>query len=426
MRLKPDGVGSGAFEGRGRLPRVSVSARSFVLLALAGSSAIFLWYMVANVPVAAPRLPQGEIGRHWQEAVTALLIVGAFAVLVTATVLRRRASRFFTARDRAGGGFTWLPRALHLQRVPRRPLLVAASASVAFAVAAGLSGYPVWLIGAAILLLWIPLGAWEIMWKYEHYGLYAVFVAIVLFQLLHMAEHTVQVMQLLATNGDLERSHGVFGQLDFELVHFISVTGLWLCLGFLLHLVRGGNRWLWIAFAAACLHEVEHIYLFWLYVGHRGFYEHGGFAGIMASGGLIGSPLARAYLHFAYNLLVVVSMVVALWDESTRVCDRFLARSLSHLRKEQLVAASARLRRVGLRAGQTVPANGSGTAALMIVTKGEVEVTSEEPSGGDQSICLRKGQSIGNGSRGSVPVVAIHAARTSEVLTLDDDRTSLG
>ncbi len=335
MRLQADGVGSGAFEGKGRIPHVSVSARTLVLLALTGSSAIFLWYLVANVPVAAPRLPEGEIGRHWQEAVTAALIVGAFAVLVTATVLRRRGRRFFAARpgDAAGGGLTRLPRALHFQRVPRRVLLAAASASVAFAVAAGLSGYPAWLIGAAILLLWIPLGAWEVMWKYEHYGLYAVFVAIVLFQLLHMVEHTVQVMQLLATHGDLEHSHGVFGQLDFELVHFISVTGLWLCLGFLLHVVRGGNRWLWIAFAAACLHEVEHIYLFWLYAGDREFYEHGGFAGIMASGGLIGSPLARAYLHFTYNLLMVVPMAVALWDESTRVCDRFLARSLAPLRR---------------------------------------------------------------------------------------------
>ena len=291
--------------------------------------------------------------------------------------------------------------------------------SVAFAVAAGVSGSPAWLIGAAVLLLWIPLGAWELIWKYEHYGLYAVFVAIVLFQLLHVGEHTVQVMQLLATDGDLERSHGVFGQLDFELVHFISVTGLWLCLAFLLHVVRGGNRWLWIAFAAACLHEVEHVYLFWLYVGHRAFYEQGGFAGIMAWGGVIGSPLARAYLHFAYNLLVVVPMTVALWDESTRVCDRFLARSLAHLRNDQLVAASARLRALKLRAGQTVPANGCGTAALLIVTKGEVELTSEEPSAGVRSISLRKGQRIGNGSAGSVPVAAIHAAQASEVLTLD-------
>ena len=47
----------------------------------------------------------------------------------------------------------------------------------------------------------------------------------------------------------------------------------------------GALQRLWIAFAAACLHEIEHIYLFWLYAGHREFYDAGGFAGIMASGG---------------------------------------------------------------------------------------------------------------------------------------------
>jgi len=196
-----------------------------------------------------------------------------------------------------------------------------------FAVAAGLSGSPAWLIGAVVLLVWVPLGTWEVIWKYKLYGLYAVFVAVVAFQFVHMGEHTVQVVQLLVNDGNLGRSHGAFGQLDFELVHFISVTGLWFCLAFLLYVVRGGNRWLWIAFAAACLHEIEHIYLFWLYVGHREFYVQGGFAGIMASGGVIGSPLARPYLHFAYNLVVVVPMAVALWDESARLSDHVLGRS---------------------------------------------------------------------------------------------------
>ena len=327
MRLRPDSVG--ACERRRRSSSLPVSARDLVLLGLAASSALFLWYMVAKVPVVEPRLPGDEIGRHWREALTGALIVAAFAALATTFVLRRSGERSVTARVQAdaGGGSTWLPRALQFQRVPRRVLLAAASASVVFAVAAGLSGYPAWLVGAAVLLLWVPLGAWEVVWKYKHYGLYAFFVAVVVFQFVHMGEHTVQVVQLLVNNGDLGRSHGAFGQLDFELVHFISVTGLWFCLAFLLHVVRGGNRWLWIAFAAACLHEVEHIYLFWLYVGHRPFYELGGFSGIMGSGGVIGSPLARPYLHFAYNLLVVVPMAVALWNESTRLSDHVLARS---------------------------------------------------------------------------------------------------
>jgi hypothetical protein len=36
----------------------------------------------------------------------------------------------------------------------------------------------------------------------------------------------------------------------------------------------------------------------------------------MGNGGVIGSPLARPYLHFAYNFIVVVPMTMAFWDET--------------------------------------------------------------------------------------------------------------
>ena len=42
----------------------------------------------------------------------------------------------------------------------------------------------------------------------------------------------------------------------------------------------------------------------------------------MGNGGLIGSPLARPYLHFAYNFIVVVPMVCALVDQTKHVIDR--------------------------------------------------------------------------------------------------------
>ena len=34
---------------------------------------------------------------------------------------------------------------------------------------------------------------------------------------------------------------------------------------------------------------------------------------------MIGSPLDRPYLHFTYNLIIVVPMVLAVWDEARRV-----------------------------------------------------------------------------------------------------------
>jgi hypothetical protein len=38
----------------------------------------------------------------------------------------------------------------------------------------------------------------------------------------------------------------------------------------------------------------------------------------MGYDGVIGSPLARPYLHFAYNFLVILPMGLAFWDETQR------------------------------------------------------------------------------------------------------------
>jgi hypothetical protein len=142
-----------------------------------------------------------------------------------------------------------------------------------------------------------------------------------------MGEHTSQVSQLLATDGDLARSHGVFGTLDFETVHFYWDTTIWLITALMLHrFVR--NPWLWVAFGAASLHQMEHVYLYFVYLADMDFYAEGGLAGILGKGGVIGSPLARPYLHFTYNLLVTVPMVLALWREGRRVTRHAEARSI--------------------------------------------------------------------------------------------------
>jgi hypothetical protein len=127
----------------------------------------------------------------------------------------------------------------------------------------------------------------------------------------------------MVSHGDLATSHGVFGQLDFELVHFVTDSLLWIVLGMLLLIFKGENKWLWVAFAAASLHQVEHFYLFYLNSFQEPFYSSGGFSGIMGENGIIGSPLDRPYLHFTYNLIVVVPMLIALWDEARKVDDRF-------------------------------------------------------------------------------------------------------
>ncbi len=41
---------------------------------------------------------------------------------------------------------------------------------------------------------------------------------------------------------------------------------------------------------------------------------------------MIGSPLARPYLHFVYNVLEVTPFVLAFWDQTNLVNREYLAR----------------------------------------------------------------------------------------------------
>jgi len=315
-----------------RLPRFGKRARRLALLA-AGAGG-FLTYLALGVPVKAqlpshgllwfcplnaPPLARSVAVRHAGFAPIALAIVLAVDAAVVAAVLRRRRGAQALCPARPARRLLGIGRPIGFQRVPRRVLVATAAASAILATAGMLEGAALWIVALLILGPWVPAVYVEGAWKYEHYGVYALFVGIVVLQVGHMGEHTMQVSQLMVTHGTLARSHGVFGQLDFETVHFFWDSAIWLSLCFLLFRFARGNPWLWVAFAAASLHEVEHLYLYWLYQFHQSFYLHGGFEGIMGNGGVIGSPLARPYLHFAYNLIVVTPMVLALWDETRRL-----------------------------------------------------------------------------------------------------------
>ncbi|MFL5908335.1 MAG: hypothetical protein ACJ75Z_12165 [Solirubrobacterales bacterium] len=287
-------------------------------------AASFISYMVMGVPLRAPVLPRAEVTQYWWAAAMAATVVGLGATTVVIATLRaRRASpEPVDAGSARSAARPLVPRSLGFEYVPGWVVAVAAGLSLLGAGAAYLAGAPLWVGGLALLLPWIPLVAAEARWKYATYGIFAAFALLVLLQVLHMGEHAMQVGQLYVHRGDLAQSHGVFGQLDFELVHFVTDTMLWINLGLLLIIFRGRNTWLWVAFAAASLHQVEHFYLFWIYQIHPSFYAAGGFAGIMGDHGLIGSPLDRPYLHFTYNLIVVVPMVIALWDAAREADER--------------------------------------------------------------------------------------------------------
>jgi hypothetical protein len=294
-----------------------------LLSALAGG---IVGYLAINVPVynaaMSPVLMGFERRRHWVVAVVGLAIVIAGDALTVWLVARRRAGRGTRPSpmlgrplgDRRGQ----VPRALRIQRVPLPVLGLTAITSAALLALAVWLGKPLWERALFTLLPWLPVFFVEEIWRYEQYGFYSIFVAIAVLQTGHLAEHSVQVLQLYMHHGDLARSHGVFGQLDFETVHFYWDTAIWAGACMLVYRYRD-NRWLWISWAFASIHEVEHIYLYWVNKIHFAFYARGGIFGILGKGGLIGSPLARPYLHFVYNFLVVVPMLVGFWDQTREI-----------------------------------------------------------------------------------------------------------
>jgi hypothetical protein len=286
--------------------------------------AVALAYMAVYVPVLGPKLTADEANRHWTAAAVSASVVVIFGILIVRSVLRaRRISGPSTegVRVRSDAPLPRIPHALRFESVAGKWQRLAAATSVStMPVTIGL-GAPLWLIWLAILAPWAPLVARESRFKFSVNAVFASFGLLVILQILHMVEHSTQVLQLAITGGTLADSHGVLGQLDFETVHFVADTALWISLGLLAVIFRGRNAWLWVAFVAASLHEIEHLYLFWMYVFEHTVYLSGGAAGIMGHYGLIGSPLDRPYLHYTYNFIVFVPLLLAFWDQA-RYVDR--------------------------------------------------------------------------------------------------------
>jgi hypothetical protein len=307
-----------------------------------------------------------------------------------------------------------------LNHFPGRVALLAVSISSALVLGGIIERLPLWGIALAVLLPWLPIWWFDAAWQTRHYGLYGFFGALTLFQLGHMLEHTAELVQLFLNHGNLTQSHGVFGVLDNEVVHFYWNIGVWLGIALLLYRLGSRNPWLWIAFVAAGLHMVEHVYLFWLYVFHQEFWSAGGWAGILGRGGLIGSPLDRPYLHFVYNYFEVVPLVIGFWDQGWRVYDRFLKRAFPMLSEEELVAATGRLERMSVRAGATISSLGEGGERRYIVSKGEVAVVHEDESGRRWTSVLGPGQSFDPMASGAVRsrVLSARATQASELLRL--------
>ena len=112
------------------------------------------------------------------------------------------------------------------------------------------------------------------------------------------------------------QARGIFGMLDLEWVHFIWNSWVLLCAVLLVFLYRK-NPWLWVLLVISVWHEMEHVYIMSVFL-HTG---HVGTPGLLARGGAIGGglPLSRPDLHFFYNLLEELLLIVAYLSQIKRL-----------------------------------------------------------------------------------------------------------
>jgi hypothetical protein len=405
------------------------------------------------------------------------------------------------------------------RRIPIKVVAITALASYALQIGAILQGQPLYIIALYTLLPWIPLAFFEGVWKYEHYSWVAVFAIIAALQVGHLSEHAVQVYELKILNhGDTSAvacpppkdsdtnarravqmglrprgidstgkaastivypaptaenpsrtqsgppACGVFGQLDFETIHLIWDSLVWI--GALWLLTKfPNNKWLWVAMIAASVHEVEHLFLGFIYFFDTGkdfvhttfvwatvpngnqvkayavgttkeltdFYHAGGSTGIMGKNGFFervvlgssdGNFLLRAYLHWWYNCAVVIPTVIAFVLQMRKVYNVYLARALPELSEEQLVAATPKLQNLKFPAGSVIVRQGDLADRLYIMTKGHAEVIRAGPNG-QEVLVNRLGPNQYFGEigllHGGKRIATIRAMDDVEVLALDRD-----
>ena len=304
-----------------------------------------------------------------------------------------------------------------LQRVSLKAVLITGVFSALIYGGGEAYGFPLWAkIGAAILP-WLPLFVLEAAWKYENYGSYMLMGAFTILQIGHLGEHTFQVMQLWIEGGEASRAHGVFGALDRELVHFAWDSFVWIGVMYLLVKLGWRNKWIWISFIAASFHEVEHLFLYYLDRFEPEFYASGGTTGLLAKGGMIGSPLARPYLHYIYNFFVVVPLVMAFWDETKYAYNVWLDRALPSLTEQEKISTSTQLDAVRADAGEVIFREGDKADRFYLITEGEVEVE----RGGQRIAILGAGQFFGEMGllTGRPRMATVRATKETHLMSLD-------
>ena len=127
-------------------------------------------------------------------------------------------------------------------------------------------------------------------------------------QTAHLVEHVAQMVQIHVLHLVGANAQGIVGQLNIEWVHFIWNAIVLVTLLVLLPHFRT-NPWLIAVTPLAAWHFVEHSVMIATYI-QTGVL---GTPGLLSSGGLLfgGLPIARPDLHFLYNLVETIPLLIA-------------------------------------------------------------------------------------------------------------------
>jgi CRP-like cAMP-binding protein len=241
-------------------------------------------------------------------------------------------------------------------------------------------------------------------------------------------------------------AHGVFGELDRELVHFVW-DGVILLACALLWLKYPLNPWTFWAFFASFIHQVEHIYLFYTSLAPdvTGYPNVGNFfgitvmkvdAGFLGRNGVLGSWVGlesflnavmlpnRINLHFIYNTLVFLPMVLAFRYQLRQIYDEWLAKALPNLSREQLIQFSTESQYERFSAGTVIFNQGDAADKFYIITKGQIEIIRAAKRGGEQQTVAVLGEGSYFGEVGILGrtsrTATVKAITLVETLALDE------
>ena len=198
-------------------------------------------------------------------------------------------------------------RMISIHSVPLPLILLTAGISVGLVTTFWL-GWAIWQVAILVILAWLPLFFLKTVSIQRQYGWLAFFFILVITQGAHVLEHVAQMVQIHLLGFSGLQARGIIGMLDIEWVHFIWNSWVLLCAVLLVFIFRK-NPWLWVLLVISVWHEMEHVYIMSIFL-HTG---HIGAPGLLARGGAIGGglPLSRPDLHFFYNFLEEIVLIIA-------------------------------------------------------------------------------------------------------------------